>query len=229
MTLVISQLECVDISPPVDIGDDRDMLLFPYPNGYPSWGLSRSNALGHVAVEQQVALANSYTRLGGRERRAMDWYLKAVNSPCEADQFMFMWIALEVLLDGDQTAQVRGPLVLRCQHEITECPECHEPTSRLLRGESLKAYLQKHGAAVDDAGALWETRQVMHGRGDLTEEGIADLSRQVQVLRESVSRALKDRLGIPEERAPIVTAGVMSVRPEMALGGQRSVEARDVT
>lgn len=227
--LAISQLECVDVTRPVNAGDEREMLLFPYPNGYPSWRFSRSAALGHVAAEQQVVLKESYRPFTGRDRRAMDWYLKAVNTPFESDQFMFLWIALEVLLDGDEDAQVKGPLITRCQHEIAECPTCGEPTSRMVRGLSLASYLRKHGASEADASILWEVRQVMHGRGHLDREGVADLPRQVQVLRASVTRALKVRLGIPAVQAPVVSATAMSIRPEVALGGRRSLEERELS
>ena len=227
--LGISELEVVDVSAPVAAGEQREMVLFPQPQGYPSWRLARSVALGHVTAEQAVSLRSSYAEITGRERRAFDWYLKAVSTPFEVDQFMFMWIALEVLLDSDDGALVEEPFKARCGHEIAECPVCGKPTTRPVRGASVRGYLQRFGATDVDAGALWTTRMMMHGKADLTRSGMEDLPRQVQVLRGCVVRALKSRLAMEEAQAPLVVAGSFTVRPEVALGGAMAVEERHLT
>ena len=69
--LDLAQLECLDITPPLALGEDREMLFFPA--GYPSWRMSRSTALGHVPPEQGVALRDSYESRERGERRALDW------------------------------------------------------------------------------------------------------------------------------------------------------------
>jgi hypothetical protein len=227
--LGISQLEVVDVSPPVAAGEQREMVLFPYPQGYPSWRLARSVALGHVTAEEAVSLRNSYMKMTGRERRALDWYLKALNTPFEVDQFMFLWIALEVLLDSDDGALVEAPFKGRCGHEIAECPVCGKPTTQPVRGVSVRGYLQRFGATDVDASVLWKTRMMMHGRADLTQSGMEDLSRQVQVLRACVVGALKTRLAMEETDAPLVAAGSFAVRPEVAVGGALAIEERHLT
>jgi hypothetical protein len=205
-------------------------VLWAFPNGYPSWRLAISHALGHVAVEQGIALRPTYEAMGGREGRAMDWYLKAVNTPYDVDQFMFLWIALEVLLDSDAGALVEASYKARCGHMIATCPECGKPTTVPVRGESVRAYLVRYGVSPEDARALWQTRMMMHGRTGLTREALTDLGGQVQALRRAVVPALKARLQVPDNEAPIVSGGdVPAFMPHFGFGGRAAVAERHLS
>jgi len=51
------------------------------------------------------------------------WFVKALGTDLLHDQFIFLWMALEILCD-DSDVRVEEPYVGPCQHQIPECPEC---------------------------------------------------------------------------------------------------------
>lgn len=229
-SLVIAQLEAIDVTPDVAEGDERAYGVWPFPNGYPTFRFAISQALGHLAVEQTIALRRTYERAGGRESRALDWYLKAANSPYDVDQFIFLWIALEVLLDGDADVMVEAPYQSRCGHTISNCPECGVDTRVQVRGKSLRAYLKRYGASEEDARDLWRTRQMMHGKNDLSRDAQSEVPRHVQVLRRALVQALKERLHMPSTDAPIAAPeDVATIDPHFALSGTSHVTSRHLS
>jgi hypothetical protein len=93
-----------------------------------------------------------------RANRALDWYLKALTAGFEADHFIFLWIATEILA-ADSNLKVsepyRGP---ECRHVIANCPECDAPTTKPIWGASVKRFLTE-GSGVDAEDHLARTRR----------------------------------------------------------------------
>jgi hypothetical protein len=72
-----------------------------------------------------------------RANRALDWYLKSLTANFETDQFIFLWIACEILA-ADSGLEVREPYrVPKCRHEITACPQCGASTEARVQGPSM--------------------------------------------------------------------------------------------
>ena len=99
-----------------------------------------------------------------------------------------------------------------------------------VRGESARIYLVRYGASPEDARALWQTRMMMHGRTGLTREALTGLARQVQVLRRAVVPALKARLQVPDNEAPIVSGeDVPAFMPHFGFDGRATVAERHLS
>ncbi len=102
-----------------------------------------------------------------KANRALDWYLKALTAAFEADHFIFLWIATEILA-GDSDLKVsepyRGP---ECGHVISHCPHCNAATTKPVQGASMRRFLTEgFGVDEDIASRLWTARQMLHGRHD---------------------------------------------------------------
>lgn len=90
------------------------------------------------------------------------WFVKSLGTDLLHDQFIFLWIALEILCDSSDV-RVEEPYVGPCQHQIVTCPECGRETTRIVRGATLRKYLQGYGVTAEQATDLWRMRQLMHG------------------------------------------------------------------
>jgi hypothetical protein len=212
--LQIYGIEAIDVTAPVKLGDERE---FGQLTGYPLRRFRPASIqMAGVSTQTIPDLAIELTALDRRQRAALDWYLKALAAPFQVDQFMFLWIAFEILSDRSPI-RVEGPLVTRCQHEIAECPICTKPTTRIVQGATRQRYLSEGFSIGEDvARELWKTRQILHGAEEFDSAVMERLPELSQVLRVVVNAALK------------VEHGQLSVSPHMGVGGTRRIDATDL-
>jgi hypothetical protein len=224
--LTVRQLELFDITAPVRVGEEREVFLFPYPHGYQQWKFSRSTAMGTDSVAVVPSLRPDYDTLPKRTQHALDWYIKGLHAPVDADRFMFFWIALEVL-EGQNGRDVTDVYRASCGHAIELCPTCGRSTSKRVAGPSLKQYLQSVGVTAEAAGRIWKMRQIVHGARTFAPDQLADLAELLQVLRAAVVALLKVQLGVPAEQPPFVGHGGPAIGP-FVIGGHRAVDLADM-
>jgi hypothetical protein len=225
----VLMLELLDVTPPVEIGNERENLLYPYPIGWP-----------YPKFQETLFHSDSRTRLvpipraaaGFRRektRAALRWYVKAIATSVDVDRFALLWIALEILCSGSRL-RIEKPYRASCGHEIRSCTECGRSTSRAVQGETLTAFLSEElSVQTADARELWKLRQLFHGSNHLTGDSIAALPRLLLVLKSAVVRGLKLAAGLPALDLPHVVAGVVGTRRDFALGGTRQVQACDLS
>jgi hypothetical protein len=89
-------LDICDVSPPVSVDDDREMLVFPFPQGYPSPKFRQMFPLGDVRGLEAPEPTPEFGRKSAETSAALRWYSKALAVPYQTDQFAFFWIALEI-------------------------------------------------------------------------------------------------------------------------------------
>ena len=165
-----------------------------------------------------------------KANRALDWYLKALTAAFEADHFIFLWIATEILA-GDSDLKVsepyRGP---ECGHVISHCPHCNAATTKPVQGASMRRFLTEgFGVDADMASRLWTARQMLHGRHDFDSKVMSELPELSQRLRAVVVAAFKPRLGIPDGEPPFAAPTGTSILPIAGLEGARAVNQSDLT
>ncbi len=225
--LQIQGLEAVDLTGPPAVGDTRDFIRwsgYATPTFRPT-SVPTQSLLGRTIPDLDVDLDPS----DRRANRALDWYLKALTAGFEADHFIFLWIATEILAaDSDLTVSepYRGP---ECRHVIADCPECGAPTTKPVWGASAKRFLTEgFGVDADIARRLWAARQMLHGAHDFDSAVMAELAELSQHLRAVVVAALKPRLGIPDDEPPFALPTGLSVLPFAGVGGTRVITNRDL-
>jgi hypothetical protein len=150
-------------------------------------------------------------------------------APFEADHFIFLWIASEILAaDSDLKVSepYRGPA---CGHVIAECPECRAPTTKPVQGQSMKRWLTE-GFGVDEdlAQRIWKTRQMLHGAFAFESTVMDELPELAQCLRAVVVTEVKRRLRVPEDEPPYAAPTGLSISPYMGVGGRSRVSERDL-
>ena len=138
--LQIVGADAIDLSGTPAVGEDREFgqwsgLTLPTfrPTALPMQSLS-----GRVLPDLDLDLPPS----DRRANRALDWYLKALVAPYEADHFIFLWIACEVLA-ADSDFAVSGPYRGPCGHDIQTCPDCGAATTRHIQGPSMERWLDR--------------------------------------------------------------------------------------
>lgn len=226
LALPVLQLEVLDVTPPVAVGDERETRLFPFPHGYQQWKFARSTPLGVEVVADVPHLRPNYDAIPGKTQQALDWYIKGLQTQVDADRFIFLWIALEVLEQANPDYVV-ATYRAKCGHEITTCPTCGKSTARRVAGQSLKAFLEAAGVAVEDAKQLWKMRMLVHGAKSFDPDRLADLGRLLQILRAAVVTILKERLGEQIDQPPIVSHGGPAIAA-FALVGSRVLDEQDL-
>jgi hypothetical protein len=223
----VFQLELLDVTPPVGEGMEREMLLFPLPQGYPSPKFLRSNSFD-IQTSFSPALSPHIGSLSGKPRAALRWYVKGLAAPYETDKFAFFWIALEILC-SQSTIVVEKPYVAACGHEIPQCPVCDKSTSRFVNGETIRRFIvEVLGASEASAKELWRMRQMFHGANDLTPQATEELPRHVLALRSLTATALKDALGLARASLPIITGAGPTINQAFYIGGRRKVDEFDL-
>ncbi len=205
MPLQIHGIRAIDVTPPVELGEERE---FGQLTGYPLRRFRPASVQMAGVVTQLIPdLAVELSALDRRQRAALDWYLKALAAPYQVDQFMFLWIAFEILSDLSPI-RVEGPFVTRCQHEIAECPVCAKPTTRIVQGATRQRYLiEGFGIGEEVARELWKTRQILHGAEDFDSAVMDRLPELSRCCAPCVNTALKDALGVPPAVTPTVDMG----------------------
>jgi hypothetical protein len=220
-------LEAIDITPPISEGMERDYLEFPRPVGYPSpRSLSTFSSAVNTNYYPDLSIcAKSYSPHG---RSALRWYIKAIASPLVIDNFIFLWVALEILRSASKVS-IKSPYIATCGHEIPTCPICKQPTSKEETGKSIKKFLIDNlGIKESDANELWSLRQLLHGSNDLSFDDVKKLIGMDLILQEAVNNALKHELGFPQDAPPFVSSNKMPITATIAIGGKRQLNSIDL-
>jgi hypothetical protein len=225
--LPTGQFEALDVTEPVRVGEWRDMIVYPEPMGLPR-GLF-APATVTFGIETDV-IPKLDQVLGGDDPatgRALDWYLKALAAQLQADRFMFLWIATEILSDASGV-RVEESYVTRCKHQIDTCPECGESLDRYVQGRSRQAYLEQvFGLTADVSSRIWRMRQMMHGAVPLTGGAMDELSELCSHLQSGLIRELKNQLGLAPGSLPTLNPS-LQMSPVFNLGGKREVTSEDL-
>jgi hypothetical protein len=217
----------VDVTAPVEAGEMREFVQL---SGFPIPAFLQSVALGHIAVADATHLPSASQDLERHVAAARGWYVKSLSTPFTADQFIFLWIALEILWSKSDH-KTAGPFKCRHGHVIEACPTCKTPLERPVFGLGIQSFLTKEsGLSEEEASKLWKARQIMHGAVPFDSAQMRDLPVRVQVLRAAVVAALKAQLGIPPEAAPLVVAGAFALDPSgTGASGEASITADDLS
>lgn len=227
--LGVLSLELLDITAPVAPGEERDFSSWPAPHGYPLMKFRPAgHQMGGVHTVQMPDATVALDRSDGKANAALDWYIKALGAPFHVDQFIFFWIAAEVMW-GRSDVRVEASYRARCGHEIVECPYCGTPTAKPVQGASIQEYFVTHGIDEDVARRLWRARQIMHGNERFDSAVIQALDELTQILRAVVCSELKLALGVAPDAPPLVEAGHVAIAGGFGLGGYRAITADDLT
>jgi hypothetical protein len=182
----------IDVTEPVAVGDTREMAQLA---GFPLAVFLQSAALGHVEIADMVRLPGQMADLPRHVAAARGWYVKSLSTSYSADQFIFLWIALESLWAKSEYKS-SGPFKCRHGHEVLYCPSCAVPTERPVFGLGIPSFLvEECGLSETDALKLWGARQIMHGAVPFDSRQMRELPTSVQVLRAAVARVPEDEVG----------------------------------
>lgn len=217
------EVEVIDVTPPAEVGEPREVLILPAPNGLPTRSFIPSmNPLGiTTALYPDPTL--QINQGDPKVSRAIDWFLKGIRADLQADQFMFFWIATEIL-GGDSGISIREPIVTWCNHTIRERPECGKPTDRELQGESRQAFLcETFELSGDDARTIWRLRQMMHGAVAFDSTLMEQLPQKCYQLWQGLVSALNDRLGFTDH-LPRLDGNNVMVSPGIGIAGSRELQ-----
>ncbi|MFN6474608.1 MAG: hypothetical protein RMY36_033695 [Nostoc sp. SerVER01] len=223
----VLQLEVIDITHPVVAGDQREFLLYPFPNGYYSPKYMQSIPLGNEIVAFTPEIRSDYKLQDEKVRAALRWYVKGLAAPFEVDKFAFYWISLEILCSRSDVV-VEKPYIAKCGHEILNCPICNISTLREVNGHTIQKFLiEKNSIDSRLAKELWKMRQMFHGANHLSIKATKELPKLTVTLRYAALRSLKEALGMLENDFPIVTTEVPSISPCISMKGIREITEQD--
>lgn len=229
-TLTMQAVDVIDVTPPVALGEWRDMITSPAPFGYPTVTFSpASQAIGsstRVLPEIGLELIPSSEKAA----RARDWFLKALAAPLEVDRFIFLWIATEIFAGESAVAQEQFYRA-NCGHEIPACPDCGATTARKVQGKTLKTYLEtEFGLTSELASAAWDLRQMLHGAIGFDSLRMQSLPQISVSLHAGLLEAMKRDFGLEPNALPkIDTLNAVLVSPHLQLAGQRAITPVDLT
>ncbi len=227
VALLIQGLEAIDLTGSPAPGDTRE--FFRWSGFATATFRPRSVPMESLVGRRVPDLMVDLDPDDRRANRALDWYLKALTALFQADEFIFLWIATEILA-ADSDLKVNEPYRGQsCGHVISNCPECGAATTKVVQGASMKRFLTDgFGVGPDLASRLWVARQMLHGAHDFDSTIMNELPDLSQRLRAVVVEALKPRLGISDEDPPFAAATGLSISPFAGVGGTREVTDRDL-
>lgn len=222
--IVVGATDAIDVTPPVAEGDQRAIDIFADSPFDRNARLVEMEAIRGLLFGQlpDISIIGS-----SRVAAVLRWFVKALGTQLLHDQFIFLWIALEILSDDSQV-KVESPYIPPCKHEILECPICKRSTVKKILGPSRKAFLEAYGVTPADSKRLWDMRQMMHGAIAFDSRQLDNLGALVQLLRAVVAAGLKDRLGIPADAPPLIAASGLTIHPAMSVNGTRVIDAKDL-
>jgi hypothetical protein len=222
--LGVGQMNVTDITPPVSTGEERPFSSF---TGSPFDRNARAVEMQAIQGRLLGQLPECLEVQDPQAAAVLRWFVKGLGTNVLHDQFIFLWIALEILCDASDV-QVLKPYVGRCGHEIANCPECQKPTPKIVRGATLRAFLERFGVSEEQAQELWEMRQLMHGAIPFDSAKLTNLGALVQSLRAVVAAGLKGKLGKLATDPPIVAASGLSIHPTASMGGTGQIAESDL-
>ena len=212
----IEQMNAIDVTTPVAVGDSR---TFHFWGGSPFGQFQRG--VDMEAVRGQL-LGEFPPSLGIEDERvaaALRWFVKALSTQFLHDQYLFLWIALEILCDATAFKVEEPSRCPRCGHETPECPSCGRPTTQRRQGQTMQGFIEQFGVSKADSSEMWKCRQIMHGRAQFQPGTGEEIGRLVQLLRAVVAAGLKSQLGLGTGNPPLVSASGLSIHPSLSLGG----------
>ena len=212
----IEQMNAIDVTTPVAVGDSR---TFHFWGGSPFGQFQRG--VDMEAVRGQL-LGEFPPSLGIEDERvaaALRWFVKALSTQFLHDQYLFLWIALEILCDATAFKVEEPSRCPRCGHETPECPSCGRPTTQRRQGQTMQGFIEQFGVSKADSSEMWKCRQIMHGRAQFQPGTGEEIGRLVQLLRAVVAAGLKSQLGLGTGNPPLVSASGLSIHPSPSLGG----------
>lgn len=219
--LQFQHLTYLDVTPPVAAGDDREMST---QGGFMVDKFMRDAPMGIIGIADEPHLAAAYPEPDPKLRQALGWYVKSLSTSFTADQYIFLWIAVDVFR-GMSGISVRQPYTAPCGHEIADCPTCGKPVTREVQGPSVQQYFtERWHVDADVARRLWKARQIMHGAVAFDSDVMNGLGELVQILRAVVAAELKLQYGLADNALPQVGYGGVSIHPDsIGLGGTSAV------
>lgn len=223
--LVIGPTTAVDVTPPVAVGDRRTLSSFsdsPFDNN------ARTIEMQAVSGSLLGTLPTTLDIESSEIAAVLRWFVKSLTTNLLHDQFIFLWIALETLCDLS-TIKVEQPYTCRHGHEIETCPTCDAPTTQLVRGATIRAFLEHFGVSADQGKELWTVRQIMHGAIPFDSDKLRNLGTLVQQLRAVVAADLKNHLGKQPSDPPIVANEGLTIHPAVAAEGTRLISEHDIS
>jgi len=228
MPIPIYQLEVIDITSPIIVGEEREMLLFPYPGGYKHSKFGNTFYMNTTSTELTPELRVNFSNLGDRDRAVMRWYQKSIAATSESDQFIFLMICLEILCE-EYTEQVKAPYKTKCGHDIYNCPECGESIELVVNGPTLKKFLvEELGMDEKLARDTWRLRQMVHGANDLTHKKMKKLPEVCRSLKCCIALGVKQKLGIPSNEPPFFGIDGPGISTQFSLIGRRAINETDL-
>lgn len=222
--LQMYSMRVLDVTPPLHVGDEREFMQY---NGYDQYKLSRSTPMGTTQTALVPTLRSDYAALSRRTQDALDWYIKSMHTPWDADQYIFLWICFEILRNSNGP-KIEEPARLRCQHEIVACPKCGKLTAQVRQAASTYEYLAAFGVEQQLAKDLWGMRQLVHGSKSFKRDQLERLGELLQVLRAICAAALRVAMGIPDDSPPFVGYGAAAIGVAMGMGGTTAITEADL-
>lgn len=223
--LVIGPTTAVDVTPPVAVGERRALSSFsdsPFDNN------ARTVEMQAVSGSLLGTLPTTLDIESSEIAAVLRWFVKSLNTNLLHDQFIFLWIALETLCDLSPI-KVEQPYTCRHGHAIETCPTCDAPTTQLVRGATMRAFLEHFEVSVEQGKELWAVRQMMHGAIPFDSDKLRNLGAHVQQLRAVVAADLKNHLGKQASDPPIVVAQGLTIHPAVAAEGTRPISEHDIS
>jgi hypothetical protein len=216
----IEQMNAIDVTPPIVVGDSRT---------FHSWGGSPfgqfQRGVDMEAVRGQL-LGQFPTSIDVEDKRtaaALRWFVKSLSTQFLHDQYLFLWIALEILCDAAAFKIKEPSRCPRCGHETPECPSCGLPTTQKRQGQTMQRFIEQFGVSNADSTDMWKCRQMMHGRAQFQPGAGEEVGRLVQLLRAVVAAGLKLQLGLGTDDPPLVMMPGLSIHPSLSLGGTSQI------
>lgn len=155
--VAVYDLSLIDVTPPIVAGATRNTMNiggYHLPKHRPSTFNIRNQSIGEPNFAEMPEPVSA----------ALRWYSAASISQPDAQRYVALWIALEILA-RHKVAVTKAPYVAPCNHTIANCPECGATTEKSVEGKRMKSYLCDNlGTAETDADMLWKVRQLVHGR-----------------------------------------------------------------
>lgn len=228
LPIPIHQLEVIDVTEPVAVGDERECLIFPPPVGYAHPKFQLTTFLEDSETEIVPELRVDFSELDSRANAVIRWYHKVLAAQSESDKFIFLMICLEILC-SDYVDKVKAPFKGPCGHEMTNCPTCNGSLERTVNGPTLKKYLvEELGMEAKTAEEAWAIRQMVHGANDLSQKKLSELPRVARALKASVVRGIAERLWGDQTRGPIIGVNGAGILLQVHLVAFRQIKESDL-
>lgn len=194
--ITVYDLSIVDVTHPVSVGEVRTTKIIV------NYHLPKHRSSNFGIHGEQIGEPN-FSAMPEPVRAALRWYSAAAINQPDAQRFVALWIALEILARL-RVDVINAPYIAPCGHTIANCPECARSTERSVEGKRMKSFLMYHlGTAKTDADMLWDVRQLVHGRHRFRPKDVERMPRATGLLWTIVRRALGGELGLTYSGEPI--------------------------